>query len=75
MNRSWGSFLRHVPSPDGPQADLLIFEPNGDAYEVRCLCRGDGTEIGGNGDELAFLNAKYGPATVCSVARRLTIVG
>lgn len=67
--------VAYVFSPDGPQADIELVEPNGDAHRVRCLCRGEGTELGeiGDGQGIAYLNERYGPAQVCAVARNLTL--
>lgn len=63
-----------VPSADGPQADILLIEPNGDEHLVRCLCRINGTtEIGGDGESLAYLNERYGSQIVCRVARQSTL--
>ncbi len=53
--------IESVPSLQGVQADIALIEPNGDEYRVRCLCKLDGsTDIGGDPDVIAFLNAKYG---------------
>jgi hypothetical protein len=66
--------IEHVPSPEGTQADVVLIEPNGDEHPVRCLCRRDGTtDIGGDGQMLAFLNRKYGEQSVCSMARQITL--
>lgn len=66
--------IEHVPSPEGTQADVVLIEPNGDEHTVRCLCRRDGTtELGGDGQMLAFLNHKYGDQSVCSLARQITL--
>jgi hypothetical protein len=62
--------VKPVPSLDGVQADVVLIEPNGDEYLVRCLCRLDGsTEIGGDPVVIAFLNEKYGDQALCGVAR------
>lgn len=71
-----GRLIRHVPSPDGPQADVALIEPNGDEHAVRCLIRRDGTDrtdIGGDGETLSYLNAKYGNRTVCFVAQGVVL--
>lgn len=62
-----------VPSPDGPQADLVLIEPNGDECPVRCLIRPDRTEIAGDGDSIDYLNTKYGEPNVCSAARQAVL--
>lgn len=61
--------IRYVPSPDGRQGDVALIEPNGDEHEVRCLIKSDGTEIGGEGESLHYLNEKYGDAEVCLAAQ------
>ncbi|HJP82581.1 MAG TPA: hypothetical protein VJ835_03670 [Fimbriimonadaceae bacterium] len=64
--------VKSLPDHDGPEADLKLIEPNGDAYLLRCRCRMDGSvEIGrvGLGDELNYLNRRYGIGEVCSVCR------
>lgn len=74
MNGLRARLLEHVPSPDGPQADVLLIEPNGDEHRVRCLCKRDGTtDIGGDGEMVAFLNDKYGDQSVCGLARQVTL--
>jgi hypothetical protein len=56
--------IRYVPSPDGVQADIALIEPNGEEHEVRCLCRENGTEIGGDEYTLLYLNHRYSPDVV-----------
>lgn len=67
-------FMRHVPSADGKQADVLLIEPNGDEHRVRCLCKHDGsTDIGGDGETISFLAEKYGEQTVWALSRQMTL--
>jgi len=74
MNGLRAQFLESVPSDDGPQADVLLIEPNGDPYRVRCLCRHNGrTDIGGDHEELLYLNGRYGDQAVCGAARAVTL--
>ncbi|MBN9500499.1 MAG: hypothetical protein BGO01_07745 [Armatimonadetes bacterium 55-13] len=74
MNGLRARLLEHVPSPDGTQADVLLIEPNGDEHRVRCLCKRDGTtDLGGDGEMVAFLNDKYGEQTVWALARQMTL--
>lgn len=61
--------IRHVPSPDGRQADVALIEPNGDEHEVRCLIKPNGTDIGGDREALHYLNEKYGDEEVCLAAQ------
>ena len=68
--------MRHVPSPDGPQADVLLIEPNGEEHQVRCLCKSDGTtDLGviGDGGRLTYLEDKYGSQVVWALSRQLTL--
>jgi len=54
----------------------MLIEPNGDETRVRCLCRGDLTEIGVDGREtegLTYLNKRYGGTAVCTAARKVTL--
>ena len=69
--------VRSLPNQNGPEADLKLIEPNGDAYLLRCRCRIDGSiEIGeaGRGDELNYLNRRYGSLEVCSVCREAILL-
>ena len=65
--------VRRVPSPEGPQADVLLVEPNGEKHLVRCLVKPTGTDLGGDGEVLAYLNDRYGPAAVVQSARQVTL--
>jgi len=65
--------VRHVPSPEGPQADVHLVEPNGEKHLVRCLVKPTGTDLGGDGEVLAYLNDRYGPSTVVQSARQVTL--
>ncbi len=76
MNHLRAEFMRHVPSPDGPQADFLIIEPTGEEHLVRCLCKSDGTtDLGfmGERERLASLEEKYGPQVICALSRQTTL--
>jgi len=66
--------LAHVPTPEGPQADLLLIEPNGDSTQVRCLAKESGTEIAGESDYIDYLNRRYGPQMVSLTARWATLM-
>jgi hypothetical protein len=48
-------------------------ESNGDEHLVRCLVKGDGTDFGGDGEWLEYLNRRYGAQGVWNVARRAVI--
>lgn len=66
--------IQFVPSPDGPQADVALIEPNDDEHVVRCLLRrGAGTEIGGDNDALIYLNERYGDEMVCLTAQGIVL--
>ena len=74
MNGLRAVLMRHVSSVDGIQADVLLIEPNGDEHRVRCLCKHDGsTDIGGDGEMIAFLNEKFGSQTVWALSRQVTL--
>lgn len=76
MNGLRAELMRHVPSPDGPQADVLLIEPSGAEHQVRCLCKSDGsTELGtmGGRERLDLLEEKYGPQVVCALSRQVTL--
>ena len=78
MNDLRARLLQRIPFPDGPLADVLIIEPNGDEYKVRCLCKADGmTHISevGDGDILKYLNEKYSSQAVCALVRGITLAG
>lgn len=76
MNGLRALFMRHVPSADGTQADVLLIEPNGDEHRVRCLCKPDGsTELGAEGETVSFLADKYGEQTVWALTRQMTLSG
>ena len=49
-----GRFVQSIGSGDGKQADIMLVEPNGDEHMVRCLVKSLGTEIGGDGEILAY---------------------
>lgn len=71
-------FMRFVPSPDGPQAELFLIEPDGKELQVRCLCRKDGKiDVGVIGDKLEFerILGFYSPAVVFSIAKHVTLSG
>ena len=54
----------------GPQAEMFLIEANGDEHWLRCLARPDGkTDIFGNTEELFYLNNRYTPKIICSLAR------
>lgn len=69
--------MRHVPSPDGPQADVLLIEADGREHQIRCLCRRDGTTVLGivddAGGRLAHLEARYGPQVIWALTRQMTL--
>lgn len=67
-----GEAIRHWDMPDGFHTDVVLFEPNGDSYKVECLIRPNGcTDIGGNPDELFYLNQRYGPQRFCTFVRAI----
>lgn len=69
-------FLRNVYSPDGPHAELMLIEPNGDEHKVLCLCRiGGQVDVGedGSGEVLRYLNDRYGFANVGAICEVATL--
>ena len=74
MSQLQGRLVGYVYSPEGKQADILLVEPNGDEHAVRCLVKPSGTDLGGDGETLGYLNNRYGPAIVCGVAKQ-TVLG
>lgn len=61
-----------VPSVEGRQADLLLVEPNGDEYAVRCLVKPDRKiDLGGQPQDIEYLCARYGTAIVFMTAGRM----
>jgi len=68
--------MRSVPSDRGPQADVLLIEPDGQEHQVRCLCLdGGNTEIGVDSSIALFnyLASVYGEDQVLSLCRRETM--
>lgn len=66
--------IQFVPSPDGPQADVALIEPNDDEHLVRCLLRrGAGIEIGGDRDTLTYLTQRYGDEMVSLTAQGIVL--
>lgn len=64
-----GRLICHMFCSEGKLAEIVLIEPNGDEHPVRCLVRENGTDITGNGEELDYLNQRYGSQSVCEVAR------
>jgi hypothetical protein len=54
-------------------ADVVVCEANGDEYTVHCICRPDGTEVGGSGDDLKYLNERYGDVYFCTTIREAAL--
>ena len=73
MNVLRAELVNHVASPEGPQADILLIEPNGDKHLVRCLVKESGTDLGADGEILSYLNDRYGPSAVVQSARSATL--
>lgn len=76
MNGLRAELMRHVPSPDGPQADVLLIEGSGEEHQIRCLCKPDGTtDLGvmGSPEQLVALEERYGPQVICALARQITL--
>lgn len=69
-----GETVRRWEKADGFHADVVVVEPNGDEYRVECLIRRDGgTDIGGNGDELYYLQERYGSSGFSTFVRGIAL--
>ena len=69
-------FMRYVPSPDGPQAELFLVEPDGKELQVRCLIRDNGNiDVGVIGDRNEFerILGIYSPGVVYAIAKHVTL--
>ncbi|MCB8933051.1 MAG: hypothetical protein M9921_14500 [Fimbriimonadaceae bacterium] len=75
MNHLRAELMRKVPSNEGPQADVLIIEPDGTEHQVRCLCRGGETVLGelGDGQRIPLLEEKYGAQVLVALTRHVTL--
>jgi hypothetical protein len=62
-------FVRAVPSDVGPQAELVLFEPNGDPLPCRCLLRGEISEVNTDQDQFGYLQQRYGHEYVIQLVR------
>ncbi len=66
--------LRHVYSPEGPQAELVLIEPNGTECWVRFLYRPSGpSEIYGDQLAISRLHDRYGQDVVRLTAQQATL--
>ncbi|MHB8635520.1 MAG: hypothetical protein ACYC96_03495 [Fimbriimonadaceae bacterium] len=61
--------INRVETPEGVIAEVVVVEPNGDEYVVKCLCRDEGTTVDGEGDALSYLNERYGDVVFCTAVR------
>lgn len=50
-------------------AEIDIIEPNGDRHRLKCSIDGDLTRISGDGENIDYLNLRYGEPVVCFTAR------
>ena len=69
-------FMRFVPSPDGPQAELFLVEPDGKELQVRCLIRHSGQiDVGVIGDKNEFerILGIYSQDVVFAIAKHVTL--
>jgi len=69
--------MRHVPSDDGSQADVLFVESNGAEHQIRCLCRTNGlTELGDHvtgGVSLKYLREQYGDQVLAALGEQVAL--
>ena len=61
--------IHRIETSDGVIAEVVVVEPNGDEYVVKCLCLEEGTTVDGEGDALSYLNERYGDVAFCTVVR------
>ncbi len=76
MNGLRAELMRHVPSSDGPQADVLVIEPTGEEHQLRCLCKADGTtdlDVIGGSERLTYMEDKYGSQVIWALTRQITL--
>lgn len=61
--------IHRIETAEGVIAEVVVIEPNGDEYVVKCLCRDEGTTVDGEGDALSYLNERYGDVAFCTAVR------
>ena len=64
-----GELVRKLASDADCEADVDLIEPNGDRHRVRCEIRGEITRLTGDGENIDYLNQRYGEPVVCFTAR------
>ena len=68
--------MKRVPSDDGPQADVLFIEPNGQEHQLRCLMRHNAlTELGEHIEpgHVTYLKDTYGEQVMFALAQQVTL--
>lgn len=68
--------MRRVPSPQGPQSDVLLVESSGEEHQVRCLCKEDGTteiSVLDGPERLIVLEERYGEQVIWALCRQITL--
>jgi hypothetical protein len=61
--------VQRIETSEGVIAEVVVIEPNGDEYVVKCLCRDEGTTVDGEDDALSYLNERYGDVEFCTAVR------
>lgn len=61
--------IHRIETAEGIAAEVIVTEPNGDEYIVRCLCRMEGLTVDGEGDALSYLNERYGDVAFSTTVR------
>ena len=61
--------VEKVLTSEGMLAEVMVYEPNGDAYRFHCLCGDEETAVDGDGEELSYLNERYGDVAFCTTIR------
>jgi len=65
--------VHRIETSEGVIAEVVVIEPNGDEYVVKCVCRDEGTTVDGEGDALHYLNERYGDKAFCSAVRKAAL--
>ena len=66
--------VHRIETSEGVIAEVVVIEPNGDEYVVKCLCREEGTTVDGEGDALSYLNERYGDVVFCTAVRNAAMM-
>jgi hypothetical protein len=65
--------VKYIASPEGPQADVLLIEPNGDRHPIRFVMKLSGVELLGDPATIAYLYERYGVGAVAGWALKAAV--